>query len=92
MPSRSPKRSHKRSRSHSPKRSHKRSHSPKRSKKRSHSRSPKHSKGDKIYCLLCKKKTASKDAKLTKDRRGKPRVAAKCAVCGTKKFKYVPRH
>jgi len=59
---------------------------PKRS--RSRSRSPVKS-ASKIYCLACRKKTANQNAVNTHDKRGKPRIACKCLVCGTKKFKYV---
>ena len=43
------------------------------------------------YCLKCKKKknTESIDPKVSKTRNGKTMVLSKCAICGSKKSKFI---
>lgn len=65
-----------------------RSKSPKKSRSRSRSRSPMKSPG-KIYCLKCRMKTDSVNAKKVKTSRGRQRISCKCKKCGTKKSLFV---
>ena len=41
------------------------------------------------YCLKCKKNTGSIDPKLSKTSNGKTMVLSKCAICGSKKSKFI---
>ena len=41
------------------------------------------------YCLKCKKNTESIDPKASKTRNGKTMVLSKCAICGSKKSKFI---
>ena len=41
------------------------------------------------YCLKCKKNTESIDPKVSKTRNGKTIVLSKCAICGSKKSKFI---
>ena len=41
------------------------------------------------YCLKCKKNTESIDLKVSKTSNGKAMVLSKCAICGSKKSKFV---
>ena len=37
------------------------------------------------YCLVCKKDTEKKDAKMIKNKNGRVILSSKCAVCDNKK-------
>ena len=41
------------------------------------------------YCLECKKNTESIDPKVSKTSNGKTMVLSKCAICGSKKSKFI---
>ena len=41
------------------------------------------------YCLKCKKNTESIDPKVSKTSNGKSMVLSKCAICGSKKSKFI---
>ena len=41
------------------------------------------------YCLKCKRNTESKNPKVSKTINGKTMMLSKCAVCGSKKSKFV---
>ena len=41
------------------------------------------------YCLKCKKNTESIDPKVSKTCNGKTMVLSKCAICGSKKSKFI---
>ena len=41
------------------------------------------------YCLVCKKNTENKDAKVIKTKNGKVMLLLECAVCGNKKSRFV---
>ena len=41
------------------------------------------------YCLKCRKKTESKNPKVATIKNGRTIFLQKCAVCGTKKLKFV---
>ena len=41
------------------------------------------------YCLKCKRKTESKDAKMIKTKNGKLALSSKCVACGSKKSRFV---
>ena len=41
------------------------------------------------YCLNCKKNTKNIDAKMMKAKNGRFLLLSKCAVCGSKKSKFV---
>ena len=41
------------------------------------------------YCLRCKKDTESVDSKVLKTKNGRTMLSSKCAVCGTKKSKFL---
>lgn len=41
------------------------------------------------YCVRCRKATKSKDMKLVKTKNNRTAEESKCAICGTKKFKFV---
>ena len=43
------------------------------------------------YCFKCKKKknAESKNPKVVKTKRGKPMLLWKCAVCGSKKIRFM---
>ena len=43
----------------------------------------------KSYCLKCKKNTESIDSKVSKSSNGKTIVLSKCAICGSKKSKFI---
>ena len=43
----------------------------------------------KSYCLKCKKNTESIDPKVSKSSNGKTIVLSKCAICGSKKSKFI---
>ena len=41
------------------------------------------------YCLKCKKNTKNIDAKIMKTKNGRYMLSSKCAVCGSKKSKFM---
>ena len=41
------------------------------------------------YCLKCKKNTESINSKVSKTTNGKTIILSKCAVCGSKKSKFI---
>ena len=41
------------------------------------------------HCLKCKKNTESIDPKVSKTSNGKTMVLSKCAICGSKKSKFI---
>ena len=41
------------------------------------------------YCLKCKKDTENVDSKMLKTKNGRPMLLSKCAVCRSKKSKFV---
>ena len=41
------------------------------------------------YCLKCKKNTESIDPKVSKTSNGKTMVLSQCAICGSKKSKFI---
>ena len=41
------------------------------------------------YCLVCKKNTENKDAKMIKTKNGKLMLSSKCPVCGNKKSRFM---
>ena len=41
------------------------------------------------YCLNCKKNTESINPKVFKKRNGKIMILSKCAICGSKKSKFI---
>ena len=41
------------------------------------------------YCLKCKKNTKNIDAKMMKTKNGRFVLSSKCAVCGTKRTKFM---
>ena len=41
------------------------------------------------YCLKCKKDTESINPKISKTSNGKTMVLSKCAICGSKKSKFI---
>ena len=43
------------------------------------------------YCLVCKKDTENKDAKLIKTKNGRLALSSKCVVCGSKKSKFMKK-
>ena len=42
-----------------------------------------------LYCLKCKKNTESKSPKLTRTKNGRIMLLSKCAVCDSKKSKFI---
>ena len=43
------------------------------------------------YCLVCKRDTENKDAKLIKIKNGRLALSSKCVVCGSKKSKFMKK-
>ena len=41
------------------------------------------------YCLKCKKNTKNIDTKMMKTKNGRFMLSSKCAVCGSKKSKFM---
>ena len=41
------------------------------------------------YCLVCKKNTENKDAKMVKNKNGRLALSSKCVVCGSKKSRFI---
>lgn len=45
-----------------------------------------------IYCVRCQRKTGDVRPHRVTMRNGRPAMAANCAVCGAKKFQFLPMH
>ena len=43
------------------------------------------------YCLKCKKNTESIDPKVSATSNGKTMILSKCAICGSKKSKFIKK-
>ena len=43
------------------------------------------------YCLQCKKNTESIDPKVFATRNGRTMILSKCAICGSKKSKFIKK-
>ena len=41
------------------------------------------------YCLVCKKNTENKDAKIIKTKNGRIMLSSECVVCGSKKSRFM---
>ena len=41
------------------------------------------------YCLKCKRNTKNRDAKMIKTKNGRVTLSSKCAVCGSKKSRFM---
>ena len=41
------------------------------------------------YCLICRKNTESINPKVSKTTNGKTMILLKCAICGSKKSKFI---
>ena len=41
------------------------------------------------YCLVCKKNTEHKDAKMIKTKNGRLMLSSKCAICSNKKSRFM---
>ena len=41
------------------------------------------------YCLKCKRNTENKDAKMVKTKNSRLALSSKCAVCGSKKSRFI---
>ena len=44
------------------------------------------------YCLKCRKNTESKNAKFVKTKKGRTMPLSKCAVCDSKKSKFIKKN
>ena len=42
-----------------------------------------------LYCLKCRKNTESKNPKVVRTKNGRIMLLSKCALCDTKKFKFI---
>ena len=42
-----------------------------------------------LYCLKCRKNTESKNRKVTNTKNGRIMLSSKCAVCASKKSKFI---
>ena len=42
-----------------------------------------------LYCLKCRKITESKNPKVVRTKNGRIMLLAKCAVCNSKKYKFI---
>ena len=42
-----------------------------------------------FYCLMCKKNTESINSRVSKTTNGKTMMLSKCAICGSKKSKFI---
>ena len=45
-----------------------------------------------IYCLKCRKNTKNKDAKMIKNKNGRLALSLKCAVCVSKKSRFMKKN
>ena len=41
------------------------------------------------YCLMYKKNTENRDAKMVKTKNGRVNLSSKCAICGNKKSRFI---
>ena len=46
----------------------------------------------KTYCLKCKKDTENIDPKISPTSNGKSMILSKCAICGSKKSRFIKNH
>lgn len=46
---------------------------------------------EKIYCLRCKDKTATKNIKEAVSKKGQPMLKGNCIICNSKKSKYIKK-
>ena len=44
------------------------------------------------YCLKCRKNTKNKDARMVKTINGRLALSSKCAVCGSKKSRFMKKN
>ena len=44
-----------------------------------------------LYCLKCRKNTGNKNPKVSKTSSNKTILLSKCAICGTKKSKFIKK-
>ena len=45
----------------------------------------------KTYCLVCRKNTENKDAKIIKTKNGGLQMRSQCSICGNKKSTFVKK-
>ena len=45
----------------------------------------------KTYCLVCRKNTENKDAKIIKTKNGRLQMRSQCSICGNKKSRFVKK-
>ena len=43
------------------------------------------------YCLVCKKNTENKDAKMMKTKNNRLMLSSKCVICGNKKSRFMKK-
>ena len=43
------------------------------------------------YCLVCKKNTENKDAKMIKTKNNRLMLSSKCIICGNKKSRFMKK-
>ena len=43
----------------------------------------------KNYCLVCRRNTENKDAKIIKTKNGRLQMRSQCSICGNKKSRFV---
>ena len=46
----------------------------------------------KIYCLVCRKNTENKDAKVIKIKNGRLQMRSQCSICGNKNSRFAKKH
>ena len=44
-----------------------------------------------LHCLKCKKYTKNINPQVSSRSNGKPMILSKCAICGSKKFKFIKK-
>ena len=44
-----------------------------------------------FYCLKCRKNTESINPRLSKTNNGKTMILSKCAICGSKKLRFIKK-
>ena len=44
------------------------------------------------YCLACRKYTKSINPKIVRNRQNRSMIQSKCAVCGSKKSRFIKKH
>ena len=45
----------------------------------------------KTYCLVCRKNTENKDAKIIKAKNDRLQMRSRCSICGNKKGRFVKK-